>query len=223
MSNYPTLYHGTDDRILKMSDEERKAFKNDCIMVSDYLWSIFKPYYETNIMVPINLPGYEGCMGMERKLYEFKDAFEYDKSPDDYITLCYALDRQCARISGNEQYDYSYIYLSNQIERAKSYARRSSAFGEIGLTTLQLIEGEKKINLPEFNPDEKTIAAIHKISSFAKEDAIPVVVELSDYDPETILFDNGRPLKWKLVNERVTLSLRCIVDIKLNELKKYYI
>ena len=82
---------------------------------------------------------------------------------------------------------------------------------------------EKKINLPEFNPDEKTIAAINKISSFAKEDAIPVVVELSDYDPETILFDNGRPLKWKLVNERVTLSLRCIVDIKLNELKKYYI
>lgn len=223
MSKYPTLYHGTDDRILKMSDEERKAFKNDCIMVSDYLWSIFKPYYETNIMVPINLPGYEGCMGMEKKLYEFKDAFEYDKSPDDYITLCYALDRQCARISGNEQYDYSYIYLSNQIERAKSYARRSSAFGEIGLTTLQLIEGEKKINLPEFNPDEKTMAAIHKISSFAKEDAIPVVVELSDYDPETILFDNGRPLKWKLVNERVTLSLRCIVDIKLNELKKYYI
>lgn len=223
MSNYPTLYHGTDDRILKMSDEERKAFKNDCIMVSDYLWSIFKPYYETNIMVPINLPGYEGCMGMEKKLYEFKDAFEYDKSPDDYITLCYALDRQCARISGNEQYDYSYIYISNQIERAKSYARRSSAFGEIGLTTLQLIEGEKKINLPEFNPDEKTIAAIHKISSFAKEDAIPVVVELSDYDPETILFDNGRPLKWELVNERVTLSLRCIVDIKLNELKKYYI
>ena len=223
MSNYPTLYHGTDDRILKMSDEERKAFKNDCIMVSDYLWSIFKPYYETNIMVPINLPGYEGCMGMERKLYEFKDAFEYDKSPDDYITLCYALDRQCARISGNEQYDYSYIYLSNQIERAKSYARRSSAFGEIGLTTLQLVEGEKKINLPEFNPDEKTIAATHKISSFAKEDAIPVVVELSDYDPETILFDNGRPLKWELVNERVTLSLRCIVDIKLNELKKYYI
>ena len=223
MSKYPTLYHGTDDRILKMSDEERKAFKNDCIMVSDYLWSIFKPYYETNIMVPINLPGYEGCMGMEKKLYEFKDAFEYDKSPDDYITLCYALDRQCARISGNEQYDYSYIYLSNQIERAKSYARRSSAFGEIGLTTLQLIEGEKKINLPEFNPDEKTISAINKISSFAKEDAIPVVVELSDYDPETILFDNGRPLKWELVNERVTLSLRCIVDIKLNELKKYYI
>ena len=223
MSNYPTLYHGTDDRILKMSDEERKAFKNDCIMVSDYLWSIFKPYYETNTMVPINLPGYEGCTGMERKLYEFKDAFEYDKSPDDYITLCYALSRQDARISGNEQYDYSHIYLSNQIERAKSYARRSSAFGEIGLTTLQLIEGEKKINLPEFNPDEKTIAAINKISSFAKEDAIPVVVELSDYDPETILFDNGRPLKWKLVNERVTLSLRCIVDIKLNELKKYYI
>ena len=79
MSNYPTLYHGTDDRILKMSDEERKAFKNDCIMVSDYLWSIFKPYYETNIMVPINLPGYEGCMGMEKKLYEFKDAFNYDE------------------------------------------------------------------------------------------------------------------------------------------------
>ena len=203
MSKYPTLYHGTDDRILKMSDEERKAFKNDCIMVSDYLWSIFKPYYETNIMVPINLPGYEGCTGMERKLYEFKDAFEYDKSPDDYITLCYALNRQ--------------------IERAKSYARRSSAFGEIGLTTLQLIEGEKKINLPEFNPDEKTIAAINKISSFAKEDAIPVVVELSDYDPETILFDNGRPLEWELVDECVTLSLRCIVDIKLNELKKYYI
>ena len=223
MSKYPTLYHGTDDRILKMSDEERKAFKNDCIMVSDYLWSIFKPYYEKNIMVPINVPGYEGCTGMERKLYEFKDAFEYDKSPDDYITLCYALSRQDARISGNEQYDYSHIYLSNQIERAKSYARRSSAFGEIGLTTLQLIEGEKKINLPEFNPDEKTIAAIHKISSFAKEDAIPVVVELSDYDPETILFDNGRPLEWELVHECVTLSLRCIVDIKLNELKKYYI
>ena len=156
---------------------------------------------------------------MEKKLYEFKDLLD----TDDYITMCYALDRQSARNNGNELYDYSYLYLSNDIERAKSYARRSSAFGEIGLTTLQLIEGEKKINLPEFNPDEKTISAINKISSFAKEDAIPVVVELSDYDPETILFDNGRPLEWKLVNERVTLSLRCIVDIKLNKLNKYYI
>ena len=67
MSKYPKLYHGTDDRILSMSAEEREQIKKDCIMVSDYLWSLFKPYYETNIIVPINLPGYEGCTGMEKK------------------------------------------------------------------------------------------------------------------------------------------------------------
>ena len=120
-------------------------------------------------------------------------------------------------------YDYSYLYLSNDIERAKSYARRSFAFGEIGLTTFQLIDAEKKIKLPEFNPDEKTMTAINKIYSFANEEAEPVVVELSDYDPDTIQLDNGHPIKWKFVNEHVTISLRCVADINLNELKKYYI
>ena len=223
MSKYPKLYHGTDDRILKMTAEEREAFKNDCFMVCDYLWSIFKPYYETNIMVPINLPGYEGCMGMEKKLYEFKDAFNYDENPDDYITLCYALNRQSARIIGNELYDYNYLYISNDIERAKSYARRSFAFGEIGLTAYQLIEGERKIKLPEYNPDEKTLAAIDKIYLFANDKSIPVVVELSDYDPETIQLDNGRPMRWDFVHDSVTISLRCVANVNLNELKKYYI
>ena len=219
MNKYPKLYHGTDDRILSMSAEEREQFKKDCIMVSDYLWSLFKPYYETNIIVPINLPGYEGCTEMEKKLYEFKDLLD----TDDYITMCYALDRQSARNNGNELYDYSYLYLSNDIERAKSYARRSFAFGEIGLTTFQLIDAEKKIKLAEFNPDEETMTAINKIYSFANEEAEPVVVELSDYDPDTIQLDNGHPIKWKFVNEHVTISLRCVADINLNELNKYYI
>ena len=57
MSKYPKLYHGTDDRILKMTAEGREAVRNDCFMVCDYLWSIFKPYYETNSVVSIDVPG----------------------------------------------------------------------------------------------------------------------------------------------------------------------
>ena len=36
----PVLYHGTDLRIILMTEEERKTFKEYCKNVFDYMWKL---------------------------------------------------------------------------------------------------------------------------------------------------------------------------------------
>lgn len=46
-----TLYHGTDMRILKMSDAEREKFKRDCINAIDYMWQFILPLDEEKVII----------------------------------------------------------------------------------------------------------------------------------------------------------------------------
>lgn len=51
------LYHGTDARIISMSETERNAYLSNCQKVIDYLWDTYKPYHLTYEDVETELNG----------------------------------------------------------------------------------------------------------------------------------------------------------------------
>ena len=40
------LYHGTDARISRMSDKERKDFRKEILAAIDYMWKLMEPYFQ---------------------------------------------------------------------------------------------------------------------------------------------------------------------------------
>ena len=53
MQNRP-LYHGTDARVLAMTDDEREKWRQMCQLSVDFLWQIFDPYYNQTIKIVTN-------------------------------------------------------------------------------------------------------------------------------------------------------------------------
>ena len=59
------LYHGTDARISLMSDEDRKAFRQDIFGALDYMWNLMEPYFQKfddrqNILASAYKKGWNG-------------------------------------------------------------------------------------------------------------------------------------------------------------------
>ncbi len=127
------LYHGTDSRILAMSPEERRIFREDCLLATDFLWTLFEPYFSGRCEVPLNEPGLEGKTKLEMKLKELKGPLQFDLDQTRYNNLFDALHRIAAQKRGSEQYQYDNFYLTNDLDRAIDYAKKAFAFGEVGL------------------------------------------------------------------------------------------
>ena len=66
------LYHGTDARLISMSESERCEYLSDCQKVIDYLWDIYKPYYHTQEEVEAERNGNKIFI-IQRKLERYKN------------------------------------------------------------------------------------------------------------------------------------------------------
>ena len=77
------------------------------------------------------------------------------------------------------------------IERAKGYARRAYAFGEIGEVTYVMYKAAMKIKFKEWNPTEEITETFEFIKEFAEDDSEPVVLKLENLDPLYFEMDNG--------------------------------
>lgn len=156
------LYHGTDIRIVNMSKEERQSFKIDCINVVEFMWNLYKnDYYDI-------LNGkYKTLLGELR-----------------WLNLCNALTICSASYNGNEQYRYDSFHLSAKKYKAENYARRSFAFGEIGLLAYRMYDSARFLDLSIIDDDKNILRAANKIVNFAEDDnnIHPVVFEIYNLD-----------------------------------------
>lgn len=155
--NLPTLYHGTDLRIVLMTEEERRTFKEYCKKVLDYMWKIYENSYD------------------EISSGKFKDVLGVTK----WHNLCNALTVSSANHNGNEQYQYDSFHLTTMKVKAEDYARRAFAFGEIGLAAYRMYVAAISLNLPI-----KEIEEAKHIVRFATDynKIKPVVFEITDLD-----------------------------------------
>ena len=61
------LFHGTDARLISLSETERCAYIEGCIKAIKHLWSIFKPYYVTQELVETVIKGNKAFV-LQRKI-----------------------------------------------------------------------------------------------------------------------------------------------------------
>lgn len=209
MSN-PLLYHGTDARLARMSQEEIEAFKASIIKSLDFLWQFYEPYSEEHCHMEYN----EVCKGyvQVRDLEKLKPILGYGTDPTLYNNLLFAISINQNRLKGRKGWQYDGLHLTNCEELAWHYAKRAFCFGEIGLVTYQFILASKKIRFRGWNPDPDVELAMKKICEFAEGKAEPIVVVIDDYDIKILREEGGKKLK-EGVSSRV-FTLKGKVDLR---------
>lgn len=195
----PTMYHGTDARIVRMSNEKITKLKEQCTEALHYMWSFFKPLYDKDRETLMR-------------------SLDFDNKPEDYYKLMDKLNCCSAMHNGIEEYQYEALYLTNSIERAKGYARRAYAFGEIGEVTYIMYKAAMKINFSDWNPTEAVSYTLNFIKDFAEEDSEPVVIKVENLDPLYFEMDNGGLVRQRMLefSPGKTCSFRYVKTIELD-------
>ena len=117
------FYHGTDAWMVMMSEAERFEYKQVCSMAIAYLWTLYHPFHEKDMMLRDLMP-----------------ALKYDEDPTMYLNLMSAMNCLGGMMSGNGLYQYDAFYLTTLHGRAESYARRAFAGGEYALTAFRMYQ-----------------------------------------------------------------------------------
>ena len=183
------LYHGTDARISRMTDEERATFRKEIICALDYMWDLMDPYFQK---YDEELDRIHNRIKRTERITALKSRMK----EDDYNMLYRALSHDKARRDGLKtwQYQDDAIYLTSTLETAISYAYRSFVFGEMGETVWEMYQGMKALNLNTWKPSPEIQATFDKIERLATEEHFPIVYMLNSFDYEKLLTDGGDPI-----------------------------
>ena len=123
------LYHGTDKKILRMPEKEREKRAFLCKQIADYSYNILQ---KNDVVVS---PYTE----KQKKAKEVLSDIWFDLWNQGII-------RYTGWMNENPLYQYDYLYVSNNDDRAASYAKNSFIFGERGNVAYRLYQGAKRFN-----------------------------------------------------------------------------
>ena len=185
------FYHGTDARIVRMKEKERKQYINGCNIVINYLFKFYKPLLEHE-MVKTQIGGIT-CKVLKQKIEVlYKNIFIENNKLDLYYRI-YEKSRYVDwYFNGSQKYQYSSFYVTGDKDKAKGFAYRAYAGGEFGMNAYYLIQGLELISFPDFNPSQEVEKAIESILDFAMEGKEePVVFELNDLNLDMLLNEDG--------------------------------
>jgi hypothetical protein len=180
----PTLYHGTDARIVKMPEKKRIELHDMYEHLGDYLFEYYKPHCDSNgILQDVN----ERIPNDEELSHNLRLSVSY-----------WAIKTDGAKYW---QYENNGIYLTQFIQKAIRYAYSSRDFGEIGSIVYWMIKGMKAydIVIDHYVVQE----AIDTALAFSEEDPQPVVY----------VFDGLDYKKMKTADERKEVDLRNIAAV----------
>ena len=102
-----------------------------------------------------------------------------------------------ANENGSPNYQYGDLYLTGDKNKAKSYALRSFAGGEIGSIAYRLIQGAGILGWINLDEQDEVYKAIGKIKQFAEDEPNPVVLKIKDIGVGNLLLENGNPVQQK--------------------------
>ena len=212
MPSVPTLYHGTDARVVNMSKEERNSYLNHCKVVTGFLWSVFKPFMEIEDFF-FKRDGVEGTL-KRRKIERYKEAYIEKFGECEWCNFFEKLQMVGSKEEGSESYQYESFYLATSKERARNYARRAYAGGEQGLIAYHLIKGFENLG---WNHDVTPIkASIDSIKSFANGEAQPVIIPFENLDVDFLQTETGGPLNLYLDYSELPISVRYTKECEIS-------
>ena len=191
------LYHGTDARLVKMSQEERNEYLNYCNLVIDYFWRLFEPYYSSFETQQVTINGNKTSVQV-RTIEKYKPLFEAQDKIGVYYNLIEKLWMIETTRNGNEQYQYGDLYLTSSKLKARDYALHSFAGGELGSIAQRLILAAELMEVEQIDMDEKTRKAIETIKSFTNNPEVicPVIVKVPNIEIKYLKSDKGEQLEW---------------------------
>ena len=107
---FPALYHGTDARIVMMTDDERQQYLDHCENVIDYLF----PFYDKLATIFKTVQDeYQGqLIFIDRCLLDVRFKDKLEQIPGLFSNLHKSITLIQARNRGNGQYQYGSFYVS---------------------------------------------------------------------------------------------------------------
>ncbi len=176
MNKIPTLYHGTDARMVLMSEAERQKYKEVCTTAIRYLWTLYQSYHEKDMMLRCFMP-----------------ALGYDDDHKQYLDLMSAMNCLGGKLRGNEFYQYDAFYLTRLRWRAENFAHKAFAGGEYGITAYRLYKAAKVIEFNNWNPDKEVTDALRRIECMAEEKPQPVLFCFDNLNPDNLMTEHAMP------------------------------
>ncbi len=172
-----SLYHGTDARIVRMSESQRSSYKNGCFLVIDYIWDVLRDEYDYH-----HLNSFRQPLGYDAKTATWKHP---------WIRLANAMNLIGGYKNGNEKYQYNSFYLTGLRDRAICYARDSFAGGESGMMVYDVVRAMDVVQPSYWRPTGAIAEAIDNIKAFGNDNASPVLFRFDDLDFDMLETDSG--------------------------------
>lgn len=175
----PIMYHGSDLRIISMSQDERVDYKNKCLYLAQYLW----PYFSK-------------CVELGNFYSELKTRISKDLGESYWINLYNALCCHSGLLNNNQfyQYDNNVIYLTNLKSRAENYARGAFAGGETGMLAYRLQEMAAFVGIDLYSLPHNLQSALEAVRKFGNSTPHPVIFEIKNYEIDKLKFENGNSI-----------------------------
>ena len=206
----PILFHGTDLRIASLSDQERFAYKDACLVAAKHLWQFFEPYSHL-----------ENPMIFD-KLDALKLKLPQEDFPNLYANLCDKIILYKAYLNSSTRYQYDKVvtYVCSAQTGAQNYAYRAYAGGEMGLIAFRMLEASKVMGLKYDNTDSLTLNSIRRVEDFALSTPQPAVIPIDDYKKELLSLEDGKSIPndifEMLSNPSISVSLKYTGNLKFD-------
>ena len=192
LEQFPVLFHGTDARILNMSEAERNAFHSDCETISKAVWPIFEPYVLGQEIAKGNDSSdaaIDGELVKRDRIDRFREYFDEEGQFRRFVLAVSIFYR--SHFLEDTLFEHDAIYLTSFRQGAERYANRAGYFGEIGFVAYHLADAARRSGC---ETDDDTSARMNRIIAFAEGEHHPVVVEVDAYNPDYLLDERGEPL-----------------------------
>ena len=171
-AQFPVLYHGSDERVISMPEEERKEFLSSCWKIAEYVWQYVQPFATTNDHA------------------RFKDYMSEHR----YKVFCLGVSIYYhSRCLENPLFEYDALYLTSFEDEAWRYAHRAHYFGEAGFVAYAMTCAALSRGL-ELTLDESMSRMMDSVVAFAEGPRRPVVIAVDQYDPDLLKTETGEEL-----------------------------
>ncbi|MBO7447154.1 hypothetical protein J6U78_02390 [bacterium] len=173
------LYHGTDERLVKMSKAEREAYFKAVDAAMGYTFEAFKK---------LHFCEYDSIDGIRKQV----KALNKEMKDEELILIYSALCVTGGWLADNPFLNYRELSATNSRGRACEYAFLSFAGGKLAGMTFLLIKTAEFLELPGYDPKGEALEAIQKVKDFADEKkAVPVLVKFEIDDPSSLEYEGG--------------------------------
>lgn len=177
----PELYHGTDAKVLRMTEEERKERERLVYVALDYLWKFYENKLDANGIL----------------LNDFQSELINVLGKNNKDALLKACSNNYSRLKKSKVYEYGNLYVTNSPDRALEYANMSNVYGELGNICKIIYLSSVKLGYDFSDANNEQQKALDMLAVAVTEIPEPIVCIVRGLDINLIASEDAKPIKWE--------------------------